>query len=113
LSKGRRLGWYEHDVALQHQLHSLRDAAVHGEAAFLLVLDRGTVHPGEPERVYAIPILNHFDELLRDGVQLFEMQGGRGRGTLRERFSLLPSITRTDAVGWDWLKLVPDCLPVR
>lgn len=94
---------YQHDRELQHQLHSLRDAANAGEYAFLLVLAR------QVGVVFALPIQKHFDALISGrGVKLFERlredspAGGRIATTI-------PHV----AYGpeWSYIPLLQHCAP--
>lgn len=63
---------YQHDRDLQHQLHSLMDAARAGEYAFLLVLAR------QVGLVFALQIQQHFPALLSGaGVKLFDRRDSR------------------------------------
>lgn len=91
---------YVHETSKQHQLHDLRDAANAGEWAFLLVLVRSV------ERVFAIPIANHFSELIGRSVKLYERERDHGAPQI---FPLLPSTTRTGTgltQTWDWIPLL-------
>lgn len=92
---------YQHAKDLQHQLHSLRDAANAGEYAFLLILCRRL------ELVFAIPIQKHFDALVSGrGVKVYERLDGGRIGTL------LPHVRRDPLiVGWNWIPLLQHCAP--
>lgn len=102
LSEKSKRGWYTHDATLQHQLHDLKAAADAGEFAFLFVHDRAV------ERVFAIPILDWFVSLLRDGVQLYDYKGK----DVPPLF-LLPSIEKRDqdGLGVDWIPLLQFLAP--
>lgn len=92
-----RIGWYQHDKELQHQLHDLKDAADAGEYAFLLVLERRI------GRVFAISIQPYYTALFQHGVQLYSDE---------PYVPFLPSITkRNEELGWDWIPLLAHCAP--
>jgi len=84
---------YKHDVALQHQLLDLRDEARAGVSAFLLI------HAPKVERVFILPIANHFDDLLSGrGVTLYETVAfSAGASRRGEIFPLVPSVGRLHA----------------
>lgn len=113
---------YYHAVELQHQLHSLKDAALAGEYSFLLVqvpkfYDTDWIPGGAPPggRVFLLPILDHFDALLAGrGVQTYRREGGRGTGTLRSFVPLVPCIGwSAESLGWDWIPLLHHADPSR
>ena len=96
----QRSGWYRHDRDLQHQLHDLKAAADAGEYAFLLILSP------KLGRLFAVPILPHYQALLKPdvGVQLYDHD--------RDDVPLLPSITKRGAeIGWDFIPLLQHCAP--
>lgn len=91
---------YRHSVDQQHQLHALRAAAQAGEYAFLLVLAR------QVGRIFAVPIVQHFDALLRDGVKLY------ASASAGDCTPLLPSIpVLCGPLGRDWIPLLQYCAP--
>lgn len=92
---------YQHKKEQQHQLHTLRDAAAAGVFAFLLI------YAPQVERLFALPILNHFDDLIsRRGVVLFKYD------RVGECFPLVPSIERgSSSLIWDWIPLLKWCEP--
>lgn len=98
---------YVHEPDRIHQLQTLKAAADDGEYAFLLV------YAPAVERVFAIPILNHFNELISGrGVTLWEKRrwAAAPGGFITE--PLLPSIPkRVGSIGCDWLPLLPHCEP--
>lgn len=100
LGEGVREGWYFHEERLQHQLHGLKASAEAGEAAFLLVYDRGV------ERVFGVPILPHFTALLMGhGVQLWYRLGSEVRAEL-------PNIEpRAGSLRWDWIPMLHHLTP--
>jgi hypothetical protein len=113
--QGSSSALYVHDVELQHQLHSLRDAALAGEFAFLLVqvpvFYDATWIPGGATpggRVFLLPILDHFTTLLAGhGVRLYRREGGRGTGSPRSFVPLAPCVEwSSESLGWDWIPLL-------
>lgn len=109
---------YKHDVAQQHQLHQLKNAASAGAAAFLLV------RADSIGRVFLIGWHEHGAQLLRgDGVRLFEkIRAGwetetrLGRSTQVPAYTVqacLPCVDYTPGRGWLWHELLQyvDCQP--
>lgn len=98
---------YHHTHEQKHQLFDLRDAADAGVFAFLLV------HSSKAQRVFLLPIRNHFTELVgMRGVQLFESVRVPGAAVGGWRIDpLVPSITETPGIGWDWTPLLKYAAP--
>lgn len=95
---------YVHERDRYHQLHSLKAAAEDGEFAFLLVFAPAV------ERVFALPILNHFNDLIIGrGVTLWEKRRWLDGFVVDP---LVPSVTKkVGSIGCDWLPILPHCEP--
>lgn len=104
---GREHATYHHEKKMQHQLHALRDEAATGVYAFLLI------YAPQIERVFMLPIENHFEALLTRGVKLWERHARLNGPDALDVNPLAPSMARpTDGAFpglWDWAPLLQWC----